>query len=97
VTSVNVNNASAFVQGWSDSDQDWIYNEDKFVQFDRTLNQARQWGVRIIVPVINQDYGSQDTNYAGNWADLIRLYYGLNDYNETKSINFWTDRNMIDA
>ena len=97
VTSINVQNASAFIQGWDNSTGDWVYNEDKFVQLDTTLDQSRQWGVKFVLPVINQDYGSQDTNYAGNWADLIRLYYGLSDYNSTKSINFWTDPNMIEA
>ena len=77
MTSINVKNESAFVQGWDSTANDWVYNEDKFVQFDKTLDQARQWGVRFVVPVINQDYGTQDTNYAGNWADLIRMYYGL--------------------
>jgi hypothetical protein len=64
------------------------------------LDLARKWGVKIVIPIINQDYGSQSSNYAGNWADLIRLYYGIsgdNAYNETKVYDFWTDRNMIEA
>jgi hypothetical protein len=64
------------------------------------LSLARKWGCKIVIPVINQDYGSQSTNWAGNWADLIRLYYGItgdNAYNESKAYDFWTDANMIDA
>jgi len=98
VSSVNVKNESAFVQGWGGDD--WIYNENQFVKLDHVLDLARKWGVKIVIPVINQDYGSQDSNYAGNWADLIRLYYGItgdNAYNETKSYDFWTDSDMITA
>lgn len=68
------------------------YNEAAFVKLDRVLALARKWGVKITVPVINDDYGSQDSNYVrtcpgssrlhrsfqnGNWADLIQLYYGI--------------------
>lgn len=64
------------------------------------LSLARKWGCKIVIPVINQDYGSQSTNWAGNWADLIQLYYGItgdNAYNESKAYDFWTDANLISA
>ncbi|ORY22174.1 glycoside hydrolase superfamily [Naematelia encephala] len=100
VVSVNVDNSSAFIQGWNNDTQNWIYNEASFVKLDRVMALARKWGCKVIVPVINQDYGSQSTNYAGNWADLIQLYYninGSNAYNESKAYNFWTDPYLIDA
>ena len=76
------------------------YNEAAFVKLDRVMSHARDWGCKIIVPVLNQDYGSEDTNYNGNYADLTRLYYGIegdNAYNESKVYDFWTDRALIDA
>lgn len=97
VTSVNIANASAHINGWDDAAGDWIYNEDKFVQTDMVFDTARQWGAKLIIPVINQDYGSPSSNYNGDWSDLIRFRYGLDSYNATKSINFWTDPTMIDG
>jgi hypothetical protein len=97
VTSINVQNSSAFIQAWSNATQDWVYNEAMFNQSDAVLFYARKWGAKIVVPVLNQDYGDQSTNFDGNWADLIRLYYNLPDYNSTKSIDFWTDPNLIAA
>jgi len=40
---------------------------------------------------------TSDSNYNGDWADLIRFRYGLDSYNATKSIDFWTDPNMIEG
>lgn len=68
-----------------------------FSHSDAVLFYARKWGCKITVPIINQDYGSQESNFNGNWADLIRLYYDLPDYNATLSYDFWTDPNLINA
>jgi hypothetical protein len=38
-----------------------------------------------------------DSNYNGDWSDLIRFRYGLDSYNATKSIDFWTDPTMIES
>jgi hypothetical protein len=38
-----------------------------------------------------------DSNYNGDWSDLIRFRYGLDSYNATKSIDFWTDPTMIEG
>lgn len=64
------------------------------------MSLARKWGCKITIPVINQDYGSQSSNYNGNYADLTQLYYGItgaNAYNESKAYDFWTDANLVNA
>jgi hypothetical protein len=42
---------------------DFVYNEDLFVRLDAVLDSARRWGCKIVLPIINQDYGSQDSNW----------------------------------
>lgn len=64
------------------------------------MASARQWGCKLTIPVINQDYGSQSSNFNGNWADLIQLYYGLTGegaYNASRAYDFWHDRALIGA
>jgi hypothetical protein len=97
VQSINVGASSAHVLGWNSTAGDWIYNEAMFVAFDTVLALAQQYGMRLVHPIINQDYGSEESNYAGNWADLIRLRYNLTTYNATKAYDWWTDATMISS
>ena len=40
---------------------------------DNVLAKAAQLGVRLIIPILNQDYGDESTNWVGNHTDLIRM------------------------
>lgn len=42
VTSINIPDDQAHINGWDDAAGDWIYNEDKFVQTDMVFDLARQ-------------------------------------------------------
>lgn len=63
VASINVAPEKAFVTGWSSDDDDWEYNEDMFLMLDYVMDSARRWGTKICLPVINQDFGDQSSNY----------------------------------
>jgi hypothetical protein len=63
VASINVPAEQAFVTGWSSEEDDWEYNEDMFLMLDYVMDSARRWGVKICLPVINQDFGDQSSNY----------------------------------
>lgn len=54
VASVNIANSSAFVIGYDNATNDWVYNEDLFERFDYVLDAARRWGCKLAVPVLNQ-------------------------------------------
>jgi hypothetical protein len=49
---------------------------------------------RVIFPIINQDFGSEDTNWVGNTRDLIKMRKGVDKW---EGVDFWRDREMIDA
>ncbi|KIJ64316.1 glycoside hydrolase family 5 protein [Hydnomerulius pinastri MD-312] len=97
VASINVSPQDANIQGWDSITGDWVYNEAAYVQFDKLLDMASKYDVKLVHPIINQDYGDESSNWAGNWADLIRLRYNLSSYEDTKSIDWWTDLTMIDS
>ncbi|KAF8882803.1 glycoside hydrolase superfamily [Infundibulicybe gibba] len=97
VASLNVDPSDAHVQGWDNNTRDWIYNENLFVKFDQMLDIATNFDVKIIHPIINQDYGDESSNFVGNWADLIRMRYNLASYDATKAIDWWRDPVMISA
>jgi len=63
VASINVPPEQAFVTGWSSQNNDWEYNEEMFKMLDYVLDSARRWGVKICLPIINQDFGDQSSNY----------------------------------
>lgn len=54
-------------------------------------------GVRVIIPIINQDFGSEATNWVGNFVDLIRMRRGIQSYEEAKKIDWWTDPECFDS
>ncbi|EGG07107.1 family 5 glycoside hydrolase [Melampsora larici-populina 98AG31] len=90
--------SSGQVIGW-DQDRDgtdWIYNETKWEQIDRVLQMSYRHGVKLIIPIINQDYGSSSTNYIGNFNDLIRHRYNITDYDTARnSVDWFTDPEML--
>jgi len=69
VSSINVPDDMAFVTGWSSQKNDWEYNEEMFKKLDYVLDSARRWGSKICLPIINQDFGDQTTNYNVSSAD----------------------------
>ncbi|EGG04506.1 family 5 glycoside hydrolase [Melampsora larici-populina 98AG31] len=71
---------------------DWIYNEAKWQQFDQVLALAAKEGVKIIFPFINQDFGTSETDWWGNYIDLIRYRYNLTDYaTAQQQVDWFTD------
>ncbi|KAG0147584.1 hypothetical protein CROQUDRAFT_61589 [Cronartium quercuum f. sp. fusiforme G11] len=90
--------SSAQVIGWNHEKDDWIYNETKWEQIDRVLDSARRYGVKLIMPIINQNYGSPDSDFVGNFNDLIRHRFGIKDYfSAQKLVDWFTDHEMLRA
>jgi len=90
--------ARAHILGWNDDTNDWIYNETNWRNIDKALDLSRQHGVRLIIPLINQDYGLPDTDWVGNFNDLIRHRYNIRDYTEAQQrVDWFTDRVMISS
>ncbi|KAH9817134.1 family 5 glycoside hydrolase [Melampsora americana] len=88
--------SSGQVIGWDHDRDDWIYNETKWKQIDRVLEMSYRHGVKLIVPIINQDYGSSSTNYIGNFNDLIRHRYNITDYDTARNaVDWFTDPEML--
>ncbi|PLW05735.1 hypothetical protein PCANC_26084 [Puccinia coronata f. sp. avenae] len=86
----------AQILGWNNYTNDWIYNETNWRNIDRALHISRQHGVRLIIPIINQDYGSPTTNWVGNFNDLIRHRYNIQNYTVAQqAVDWFTDREMI--
>lgn len=61
------------IKGWNEEWNDWEWDGDRLKEFDFVLAEASKSGVKLIIPIINQDFGSEDTNWVGNFADLIRM------------------------
>lgn len=90
--------STSHILGWDHTRSDWIYNETNWRTIDQMLHLARQYGVRIIVPIINQDYGSSDSDWVGNFNDLIRHRYGIQNYTDAnRAVDWFTDRAMINS
>ncbi|EFP88955.2 uncharacterized protein PGTG_15158 [Puccinia graminis f. sp. tritici CRL 75-36-700-3] len=88
--------AWAHILGWNDYTNDWNYNETNWRDIDKALDLARQHGVRVIIPIINQDYGPVDSDFVGNFNDLIRHRYNIQNYTEAqRTVDWFTDREMI--
>ncbi|GAA95566.1 glycoside hydrolase family 5 protein [Mixia osmundae IAM 14324] len=85
------------INAWSETRQDWEYDEAHFVKIDHVLALARQYQVKLIIPIINQDYGQEGTNWVGNFTDLIRLRTGKSYEEVHASIDWWTDKACIDS
>lgn len=81
VASINVPPEQAFVTGWSSEENNWEYNEEMFKMLDYVLDSARRWGVKICLPIINQDFGDQSSNYN---VRSLSLFFGMTKNEEQK-------------
>ncbi|EFP88937.2 uncharacterized protein PGTG_15140 [Puccinia graminis f. sp. tritici CRL 75-36-700-3] len=93
--------SSSHILGW-DSDAN-----------DKILDLSRQFGVRLVIPIINQDYGGPGSNWVGNFNDLralrssdddfcrtqlIRHRYEIQNYTTAnQAVDWFTDRLMIES
>ncbi|KAI7961473.1 hypothetical protein MJO28_001962 [Puccinia striiformis f. sp. tritici] len=62
--------SSGHVTGWDKNSNDWIYNESQWRKMDQMLDLSRHYGVKLIIPIINQDYGNPESNYIGDFNDV---------------------------
>lgn len=85
------------INGWDCERNDFMYDEDMFKSIDYTIAMAAKYNVRLIIPIVNQDFGSEETNWVGNFSDLIRHRHGLQDWNEAKQMNWWEHPDCIDS
>ncbi|SGZ22361.1 BQ5605_C022g09479 [Microbotryum silenes-dioicae] len=84
------------IKSWHREWKDWEWDEGRLKEIDRVLAEARKYGVKLIIPIINQDTG-EDSNWVGSYADLIRMRKGLSTYEESTKVNWWTDHEMIES
>ncbi|MBW0488228.1 hypothetical protein O181_027943 [Austropuccinia psidii MF-1] len=87
--------SSAHILGWNEKKKDWIYNEAMFQQFDRVMAMASEYGVKLIVPIINQDFGDSSTSFVGNFNDLIRHRYKIRSYRSASAKVDWFTQTEI--
>ncbi|EGG02041.1 family 5 glycoside hydrolase [Melampsora larici-populina 98AG31] len=85
------------INGWDCERNDFMYDEDMFKSIDYTIAMAAKYNVRLIIPIINQDFGSEETNWVGNFSDLIRHRHGLKDWHEAQQMNWWEHPDCIDS
>ncbi|EFP81684.2 uncharacterized protein PGTG_07933 [Puccinia graminis f. sp. tritici CRL 75-36-700-3] len=83
------------INGWDPELEDFLYDEDMFVSIDHTIALAAQYNVRLIIPIINQDYGSEETNWVGNFTDLIRHRRGVRK--DRQGLDWWRDEECLDS
>lgn len=85
------------INGWDPIKADFLYDDQMFKSIDQTIALASRNNVRLIIPFINQDFGSEETNWVGNFTDLIRLRRSLKSWQEAKEIDWWTDPDSMDS
>ncbi|KAI8456206.1 family 5 glycoside hydrolase [Phakopsora pachyrhizi] len=88
------------INGWDQQAQDFIYDEEMFRSIEYTIAMAARcncYNVRLIIPIINQDFGSEDNNWVGNFSDLIRHRRGLKDWNDCRCVDWWRDEECMDS
>ena len=61
------------INGWNAGWGDWEWDGGRLQEMDSVLAKAAELGVRLIIPLLNQDYGDESTNWVGNHTDLIRM------------------------
>ncbi|POW05553.1 hypothetical protein PSTT_09616, partial [Puccinia striiformis] len=83
------------INGWDPEAEDFLYDESMFISIDHTIALAAKYNVRLIIPIINQDYGSEDTNWVGNFSDLIRHRRGSRQDSEGQ--DWWKDGECLDS
>ncbi|GAA5968157.1 hypothetical protein JCM11641_003752 [Rhodosporidiobolus odoratus] len=84
------------INGWSSEWNDWMWDSGRLKEMDFVLAEAARHGVKLIIPIINQDTG-EDSNWVGSTTDLIRYRYGLGNNDEARRVNFWEDQTMIES
>jgi len=90
--------AQSHVIGWDSAANDWVYNESVWQQMDNVLALSREYGVKLIIPLINQDYGTSETDYVGNYNDLIRHRYNMTSYEAAqRRVDWFTDAGMMEG
>ncbi|GAA5945121.1 uncharacterized protein JCM15063_006526 [Sporobolomyces koalae] len=91
------NIARGHINGWNREWNDWEWDSDRMREMDFVLAEAAKHGVRLIIPIINQDTGD-DTNWVGSTADLIKFRYGFQSTQEARQrVDWWTDTTMIES
>ena len=83
------------INGWNAEWGDWEWDEGRLVEFDYVLDSAKRHGVKLIVPIINQDFGDESTNWVGNTRNLIAMKKGIS-LEQAKQVDWWTDHDMIE-
>ncbi|PLW40617.1 hypothetical protein PCANC_13020 [Puccinia coronata f. sp. avenae] len=83
------------INGWNPELDDFLYDEDMFISIDHTIALAAQYDVRLIIPIINQDFGSEDTNWVGNFTDLIR--HRRCGRKDSRGQDWWRDEECLDS
>ncbi|KZO96772.1 glycoside hydrolase family 5 protein [Calocera viscosa TUFC12733] len=86
--SKRIGRGEAHVVGWDQAEGKWLWDEDAMRRYDSALALAAKYDVRLIIPIINQDYGG-DTNWVGNFTDLCNWV--------EPGAHWWTSRRMIDV
>ncbi|GAA5848532.1 hypothetical protein JCM8547_004542 [Rhodosporidiobolus lusitaniae] len=84
------------INGWSNEWNDWMWDAGRLEEMDFVLAEAAKHGVKLIIPLVNQDTG-EDSNWVGSTADLTRYRYGLGTNDEARKIDWWTDHTMIES
>ncbi|MBW0502367.1 hypothetical protein O181_042082 [Austropuccinia psidii MF-1] len=88
--------ASAHIIGWDNASDNWVYNETNWKKIDNVLDLSRQYGVKLIIPIINQDFGTPETDFNGNFNDLTRHRFNITDYRLANTkVDWFTDPEMI--
>ncbi|GAA5830273.1 hypothetical protein JCM11251_001289 [Rhodosporidiobolus azoricus] len=84
------------INGWSSEWNDWMWDGGRLEEMDFVLAEAAKRGVKLIIPIVNQDTG-EDSNWVGSTADLTRYRYNLSTNDEARQIDWWTDHTMIES
>ncbi|GJN88588.1 hypothetical protein Rhopal_001554-T1 [Rhodotorula paludigena] len=84
------------INGWSAEWNDWMWDDGRLEEMDLVLAEAAKAGVKLIIPIVNQDTG-EDSNWVGSTADLTRYRYGLRSNDEARQIDWWTDHTMVES
>ncbi|GAA6037106.1 hypothetical protein JCM8097_008738 [Rhodosporidiobolus ruineniae] len=84
------------INGWSTEWNDWMWDSGRLEEMDLVLAEAAKAGVKLIIPLVNQDTG-EDSNWVGSTADLTKYRYGLQSNDEARRVDWWTDHTMIES
>ncbi|EJU02952.1 glycoside hydrolase [Dacryopinax primogenitus] len=88
LVSKRIGQGEANIIGWDGQAGRWKWDEGAMRRYDSALALAAKYDVRLIIPIINQDYGG-DTNWVGNFTDLCNWV--------EPGAHWWTSGRMIDV